>query len=800
MLIKSIFIIFLMFFSVDVFAKKVWTVENIQFKGLKYFSKDEALKNIFFNVGSQISENDIKKSIKFLFQTGKFEDIRVVYSDKNIIFKVKERPIISKITVSGNKLIKDSILRKYFLQLGIKKDNLFNPIANAIFIKNLKEFYNTLGRYYSKIKILKKNTLNNKVDLKILIYESDLLEINNIKIIGNKNFSREKIISLFKLTDYIPWWNFFKKRVYYSEQLEKDLKSLSNFYLSKGYYYFKVNKKIVNFLKGKNKVNIKVYISEGEKYKISNFFINGNVLHFYKSIKNLININKNELYNQEKITLIVKKIQKFLSNNGYIDSKIITYPEIDSKEKKIILNFNIDIQNRYFVDRINFRGNELTQDVVLRREIKQMEGDWFNLKLVELGKQSLEKMQFLRDVTIQKEISFNKKNGINITYILKEQPTGSINFGLGYGRDSGISFNASISQDNLFGSGNSFKATAIKNDNQKYAEISTKYPYFTENGTNLNTRIFYNDFIYNIDSLSNIVKSTSGFESDLGFLIDTFNRFNIGFGYSHNGLVNKEGKLILKVKKTSSDQFLKNSIVDDFTLNYSLMHDTLKHFYFPISGNQTYISGKNTIPGSDNNFYKFLFDIEQYIPLDKEKKFIILTHFRSGIGNSFNQEEFPFYENFHAINANNVRGFRSNTIGPKKIYANSNLEKRFGDAHKNTTFFESIDSIGGNAMMITNLELITPIPFIKNDYGKFLRFSFFLDAGNVWDTNQEKKQKINFLQPRDYSYLNNFYSSIGMSLQWFSPIGPLVFSYAYPFHKNENNQLEPFQFNIGKNW
>ncbi|AYN24816.1 outer membrane protein assembly factor BamA [Buchnera aphidicola] len=799
MLIKSFFMIFLMFFSINVFSKNVWTIENIQFKGLKYFSKDEVLKNIFFDIGSHVSDNDIKNSIKALFKTGKFEDIKIVYSGKTIIFEMKERPIISNITFLGNKIIKDSILKQYLNKLGIKKGNFLNPFLNTIFIKNLKEFYDNIGRYHSDIKIFKKTSSHNKVDLKILIYESNLTEINHITIIGNNHFSREKIISLFKLKDRKSWWNFLEKRFYYSQQLEEDLKSLSDFYFNKGYYYFNINKKIVHFLKDQNKVNITIYISEGKQYKISSFFVNGNLLQYYQSIKDLINFDKNEVYNKEKITLIVKKIERFLSEKGYIEPKIIIYPEINFKEKKIILNFNIDIQKRYFVNKINFRGNELTQDIVLRREIKQAEGEWFNLKLIELGQKSLEKIKFLRDITVKKEILSNKKNGVDITYTLKEQPTGTLNFGLGYGRDSGLSFNASVSQDNLFGSGNSLKASVVKNNSQKYADISIIYPYFTDDGTNLNTRLFYNDFKYNINSFSNIIKSTAGFESDLSFLINTFNRMNIGFGYTHNGLINKEEKSFLEVQNTSNDKFLKNSLVDDFTLNYSLMHDTLKYFYFPVSGNQTYVSGKNTIPGSDNNFYKFLFDSEQYIPFDKEKKFIFLTHIRAGIGNSLNEEKLPFYENFHAINSNNIRGFRANTIGPKKIYMNSNLDECL-EHNKKSIFCESIDSIGGNAIIISNLELITPIPLIKNEYSKFLRSSFFLDAGNIWDTKWEKKQNVNFSQFPDYSSLNNIYASIGISLQWFSPIGPLVFSYAYPIHKNENNQLEAFQFNFGKNW
>ncbi|QCI16490.1 outer membrane protein assembly factor BamA [Buchnera aphidicola (Aphis craccivora)] len=808
MLIKKFFMVFLMFFSMNIYSKNLWTIKNIEFQGLKYFSQEEALKNILFNVGSKISENDIQKSIRSLFKTGKFEDIKVFFSDKSLIFKMRERPLIYHINISGNHIIKNTVFNKYLSQLGIEVGKQYNPYLKDVFIKNIQEFYFHIGRYQSKIKLLTTFSSNNRINLKIFIDEGNLFQVNSIKILGNKNFSRNEIISLFKLKDYKPWWNFLEKNIYYSDQLEKDIKNLRKFYLNKGYYYFHIDKKIVKFLKTQNKVNIFLKISEGNRYKIDHFFINGNLLKYHEKIKSCITINNGEFYNQEKIDSIIQKIKYFLSENGYINSQVLINSKVNFQKKTITLNFNININQRYFVNKIFFRGNELTKDTVLRREIKQIEGEWFNLKLIDLGKESLEKIKYLYDITITKDFLYNKKNAVDITYELKERPTGTINFGLGYGKDSGLSFNASLSKDNLFGSGNSLKTSIIKNDNQKYADLLLTYPYFFENGTNLNTRLFYNDFKYHLNGISTLIKKTAGFESDLSFLIDDFNRINLGFGYTRNSLINNNGLIkkndllnqedfINNKNEIFQDEFLKNSLVNDFTLNYSFLHDTLKNFYFPISGNQTYLSGKNTIPGSDNNFYKFLLDTEQYIPLDEQKKFIFLTHFRAGFGDSLNQEKLPFYENFHTNSSNNIRGFRVNTIGPKKSYNIKNLTECSGE--KNNHFCESLDSVGGNAMVITNLELIVPIPFIKEEYTNFLRSSFFLDAGNIWDTRW-KQQKDVSLDLSDSNILKSIYSSIGFSLQWFSPIGPLVFSYAYPIQKNENSQLEAFQFNIGKNW
>ncbi|CAL4326301.1 outer membrane protein assembly factor BamA [Buchnera aphidicola] len=802
MFIKKFFISFLIFFSISVYAQNTWTVQDIKFQGLKNVSKNETLKNVFFSIGSKISQYDIKNSINALFKTGRFEDIKVIYSGTTITFDLKERPIISKVIISGNKIITNSILEKYLEKLNIKKDGVLNPFIMKNFIKTIEDFYHDIGRYKARIKILKIFSKENTVDLKILIDEGVLTKINSIKIIGNKDFSEEKIMSLFKLKDHHTWWNFLDKNTYSPQEFQNDLDRLSNFYLNQGYFYFNIDDKEVKFLQDKDYVDINLNIFEGKKYKIDNFFINGNLFEYQKSIKNIININHNELYNKEKINFILKKISMFLSEHGYINAKILVDPKINHNKKIITLNFNIDIKNRYFVKRINFKGNYFTQDKVLRREIKQIEGEYFNSKLIDSSKDSLEKTKYFSEVQVIKNILSDNSNQVDVTYIVKEKPTGSINFGLGYGMDNGISFNTSFSQENIFGSGNSLKVSAIKNNNQKYTDLSISYPYLMTNHTDLNTRFFYNDFKYNFNSISNLKKNTYGFESNLGFLINDNNRVNFGLGYSHNGIFNTKNQVIdYKIKeKTNFDiNFVEDSLVNDFTLNYSWIYDSLKYFYFPFSGNQTYISGKNTIPGSDNSFYKIVLDSEQYIPLEKTNNFIFLSHIHMGIGNSFKQEQLPFYENFYANSANNIRGFRTNTIGPKKNYSNSDLENCIG--YQNNNLCESIDSIGGNTTAIVNLELITPIPFIQYEqYSQFLRSAFFIDVGNIWNTTSNDISSLNSLKFLKNNALNNIYASFGLSLQWFSPIGPLVFSYALPIQKNKNHQLEAFQFNFGKNW
>ncbi|WP_422667172.1 outer membrane protein assembly factor BamA [Buchnera aphidicola] len=797
MFIKNFIMACFIFFSLNLYAKNIETIEHIQFEGLQSISKEEVLKSIIFNIGKKKYLSNINKSVKSLFQTGMFQDIKVFYVGKNIVFKVKERPIISRIFITGNKIIRLEMLNKYLTELGIKRGSIFNPFKIKIFIKKLEDYYQDIGKYQVHIKLLKLVSLKNIVELKIIINEGVSTKIKNIKIVGNRTFSNKKIESLFKLKSCSNHWYIWNYCIYSSKGLEKNIDRLKNFYLNQGYYHFYINSKKIYFSEKKNNVNITINFHEGKKYTISQIFFNGNLKKYKKLIQDQMEIHEKEIYNKSKIDLSVEKIRTILLDHGYLNSEVNVYPEVDDIKNNIILNFNIDIKKRYFVHNISFRGNIFTQDRILRREIKQKEGVFFNKNLIESGKKALEKTQYFSDIKILTQLLSNDSNQLDVIYIVKENQTGSLNFGLGYGLDTGISTNFSFSQDNLLGLGNSFRASIVKNNYQKYADILMLYPYFISDNINLSNRIFYNNYKYPSNGLSSFLNKTSGFETNFSFLINSSNQLNLGVGYSHNNIMDVYKKNILHSHNNVSDKSeLQNIFINDITFNYSWIYNNLKYFYFPISGNQINISGKNTVPGSDNHFYKFMIDNVQYIPFNRANTFLFSYHAYMGLSNSLHQEKLPFYEKFYANNANNIRGFQLNTIGPKKIYKVDN--KNICTGYKNNELCESLESQGGNAIIMMNLEFIVPTPLINKSYANFFRSSFFFDAGSIWDLDLKKIENF----PDYNKFKNNIYFSSGIALRWFSPIGPLVFSYSYPLfiQQNRHYQIEHFQFNIGKNW
>ncbi|WP_305371613.1 outer membrane protein assembly factor BamA [Photobacterium leiognathi] len=786
-------------------AEDNFVVDNIRFEGLQRVTLGAALLKMPVRVGDTVNQQDISELIKSLYASGNFEDIKVYRDGNTLQIDVTERPTIANITFAGNKAIKAEQLKENLEASGLRVGEALDRTTLRKIEKGLEDFYYSVGKYNATVEAVVTPLPRNRADVKFVFTEGVSAKIKQINILGNHVFSDDELRSKFTLKDDVPWWNFMANEKYQKQVLQGDLEALRSQYLNNGYLKYRLDETQVSISPDKKGVYITLKIHEGHQYKVKNVQFRGDVEGRVAEFDKLVTFKPNSVYNGAEVTALEEAIKRKLGEAGYAYPQVTTYPEFDDKNNEVSLIVNVEQGKRIYVRNIEFRGNTNTKDEVLRREMRQMEGTWLNAKAIETGKTRLNRTGFFENVDVQTVRVPGSDDQVDIKYNVKEANSGSVNFGVGYGTESGISFQAGLTQDNFLGTGNRFGINAQTNDYSKNISLEYNDPYFTINNVSLGGRVYYNEFEASDANISDYTNQSYGTSLTWGFPYNELNYFNFSLGYDHNKISNTQDYYqIQQFKKIHGFDLDSDSAIelDDFSWTIGWTRNNLNRGYFPTSGNRQDFSFKMTIPGSDSQYFKANYNVRQYIPLTEKQDYTLLLRGRLGYGNGYGKTDngsdqlMPFYENFYAGGFSTIRGFRSNTVGPKSVFVGGCGVNGQGN---NNCATGTDDAAGGNAIALASMELIVPTPLVSDELKNQIRTSFFVDAGSVWDTEYNPNYKSsNGQKLEDYSKPDMIRASYGAALQWMSPMGPLVFSIAKPIKKYEGDDEEFFTFTIGQ--
>ena len=734
-----------------------FVVRDIQVDGLQRLSAGTVFNYLPVQAGATISEKDYPEIIRALFKTGFFTDVNLERNGNVLVVTVTERPAIAEVRIEGNQDISSDDLKKALTQVGLAEGRVFDRSLLDKVEQELLQQYYSRGRYAVQIKSQVRPLERNRVAITIDISEGAAASIRQINIVGNKAFTEKELVGLLQ-SSTSGWFSFLTKDDQYAKQkLAADIETLRSFYLDRGYLKFSVESTPVSITPDKKDVYITINVTEGEPFTIENVQLTGDFgVVAETELRQLIDIKPGETFSRAKITEVTKNIGERLGQEGYAFANINTVPQINDETRKVDLTFLVDSGQRVYVRRINFQGNTKTQDEVLRREMRQAEGAWYSTKDLDRSKTRLQRLDYLESVNVESPAAPGTNDQVDVNYTVVERPSGSLMFGVGYGQDSGLLLNASVTQNNFLGTGNQMSLVLNKADYGENYSIFYNNPYFTPDGISRGFRLYYRNIDAAQINTADYVLNNYGVQVSFGFPLNEFDTLVLLPGYDHVTIdtTTDTPVEIFDYIDQNGDTF------NEFKLDATWARDTRDRVVFPTSGSLNQISTELAVPGSDAEYYKLNYRGVMYYPFARWLTWSLSTDIGYGDGYG-NTDGLPFFENFYAGGLRSVRGYKANTLGPR---------------------YSDNEPSGGAFKTVASTQLILPVPFLEKSEN--VRTAVFFDVGNVFAT------------PSDFD-ANELRYSVGIAGLWLSPLGPIAVSVAAPFNDKPDDETEVFQFSFG---
>jgi outer membrane protein insertion porin family len=751
--------------SISAHAADPFQASDIRIDGLKRVSSGSVFDALTIQPGDRVTDADISMATRALFETGFFDQVEVRADGDVLVIEVTERPAVSRIDIEGNQAIKSEDLLDSLRRAGIVEGDVLKRATLDQLEQAIQRQYTSRGRYDATVssEIIEQD--RNRVGLKISIFEGSVATISRIAIVGNESFDDDTLLDEMSLTEPGLFTWFSGSDNYETEKLNADVEAIRSYYLNRGYVNVEVSEPQVELSENLEEVFITITVNEGQEFFVGSVNVGGDQPIDLSSAVEEMTLQTGEVFSRRLVNEAVSTMSEKLGDAGYARAQVRAVPEINEETQTVDVTLVVTPGPLVYVRRVEFRGNTDTSDVVLRREIPQLEASVSSAAAIEKGRINLQRLGFFSLVRVSTRPVPDQADQVDVVYEVKEQASGSLSASVGFSQGEGVLLGAAVSQKNFLGSGNALSFSLQSSSSTKEARFSFTDPYYTIDGVSRGVDLYFAQTDFDDTGTADYSTDETGLGLTFGYPVSDESRISTSFSIQNTNLDAKaSGSRATYIDSFFTSEGLSSSATSadfvEYKVGAAYSYDTLNKAFLPTAGTRHRVSFDMSIPGSDLEYYTTSYLGETYVPvLDKEDvslKFKTRLGYGEGFGDS---SGLPFLKNFFAGGIRSVRGYQYNSLGPLD---NNN------------------EQVGGNVLVTGTAALQFPMPGVKET--DQARLSLFSDVGQVYNDSVE---------------LGDLRYSAGLALAWMTPIGPLSFTYASALNSESTDETEGFQFSIG---
>lgn len=743
-------------------------IRSVQVRGAQRAGEEAVRSNLTIRPGVNFSNNDIDESVRKLYSTGYFSDVKISVSGSALVVSVSENQLINQVVFNGNRKITDDKLQ------AVVQTQPLGPYNQALVdadIQRLREAYRAIGRSDVQITTQTADVGQGRVNLAFVINEGDRTKIADISFVGNQAYGDGRLKSVLITKESGPLSFLTRKDVYSEDKLRADEEALRQFYYNHGYPDFRVISSEAVLDESGNKYNISFTVEEGQRYEYGNVSVESTVEGISgQDLEGLVQTRAGSVYNAREIQKSMEAISKRVAAAGYPFARVTPRGDRNMENHTIGVSYLVDQGERAYVERIEIRGNTRTRDYVIRREFDFSEGDAFNQEMISRAKRRLEALGYFTTVNISTSQG-TSPDRVVIVVDVEDQPTGSFGIGAGYSAGGdGFLLEASIEEKNFLGRGQ-FIRVAVGGglDEARSYNLSFTEPYFLgyrlAAGFDLFKSSTSSNSYYDYDEQGVTLRVTAPITEDLA---TTFRYTYKEIQYENDGAFGSDGLPGTADDNLSSPyiSMIDNGKFVQSSISQTLTYNTLDSQTLPREGIYATVTHEYAGLGGDSDFYKISGRARYFQLLSTEAD--LIGSIAVGAGHVVSTgDNLHVFDQF-TIGGRQIRGFENDGIGPR------------------TT--DHGDALGGTTYFTASAEMTMPMPAVPEDFG--LRAAVFADAGTLYGND------VPLGTSAAQGTSMNWRASVGAGIMWASPFGNIRFDYAHPVMKEDFDETQEFRFSM----